>query len=413
MNLTKSETNNAIIVRLEDVRKHPNADRLKLAAVLGTQVIVGLDAKDGDLVVYFDSNLRLSDAYLKANNLYSNKELNADQKKSGYFGGNGRVRAQKFRGEMSNGLVMPLSSIDLVASHPNIATSVSVPSSEKLLVGNEFTHVNGIEICSKYIVPRNIPGQPGSRNRFRKTRRPMSFMFHQHWDTKQLMRCYHTIPTDSVAYIEEKIHGTSGRTGHMLTDTFRPWYKPWIQKRKWMTLSGTRRVDHIGSHMPVEREEIRLSLDGKLHQGETVYYEIFGYMKSGGMVQPGFPYGCEPGQYKVMLYRVTITTPDNFTFDLPREAVYHRTDELGMVKPALYERFTVSGDLARDCLIKSIADDYVHGNSAWANHMKEGVVVWFQQTDGTWSCFKHKSDEYYLNDDLMKEKNIGDIEDVL
>lgn len=29
--LTKAETNNAIVVRLTNVRKHPNADRLKLA----------------------------------------------------------------------------------------------------------------------------------------------------------------------------------------------------------------------------------------------------------------------------------------------------------------------------------------------------------------------------------------------
>ena len=68
--LTKSETNNAIITRLCNVRKHSNADRLKLATVLGAQVIVGLEAQEGDLVVYFDSNLRLSHDYLYNNNFY-------------------------------------------------------------------------------------------------------------------------------------------------------------------------------------------------------------------------------------------------------------------------------------------------------------------------------------------------------
>ena len=38
---TKEETNNAIVVKLNNVRKHPNADRLQLASVLGTTVVTG------------------------------------------------------------------------------------------------------------------------------------------------------------------------------------------------------------------------------------------------------------------------------------------------------------------------------------------------------------------------------------
>ncbi|MFH1547257.1 MAG: hypothetical protein ABIC57_02110, partial [bacterium] len=112
--MTKNDTNNAIVTKLCNVRPHSNADRLQLATVLGAQVIVGLDAKDGDLVVYFDSNLRLSHEYLHFNNLYSNKELNFDSTQKGYFGKNGRVRAQKFRGEVSNGYVAELGSLNMV-----------------------------------------------------------------------------------------------------------------------------------------------------------------------------------------------------------------------------------------------------------------------------------------------------------
>jgi len=408
--LTKGETNNAIIVKLENVRKHPNADRLKLATVIGTTVVVGLDAQDGDVVVYFDSNLRLSEGYLKANNLYSSKELNADPTKKGYFGNNGRVRAQRFRGEMSNGYVAEIDSLRyLVTQYLSLSHKGWCG---KFNVGDEFTAIDGIEICRKYIVPANMPGQPGSRNRTRKQRRPASFMFKQHWDTRQLMRCFHTIPDGTIMYLEEKIHGTSGRTGHMLTDTNRPWWKLWTPKRTWMTLSGTRRVDHIGSHMPEEREEIRRSLEGKLHQGEIVYYEIFGYTKNGGMIQNGFPYGCEHGQYKVMLYRVTITTPDDFTFDLSREAVYHRADELGMVRPVLIDKVRAD-QIDIQFTIDRITNEYVHGNAAWDNHMKEGVVVWYQQTDGMWTCLKHKSEEFYNYEDGLKENGVGDVEDNL
>ena len=153
MKLKKSETNNAIITTLANVREHPNADRLKLATVLGTQVIVGLEAKDGDLVIYFDSNLRLSHEYLHYNNLYSNKEMNADP---GYFGKNGRVRAQRFRGEISNGYVAELSSIDALA----VATGITdnnqrVYPSFSLKVGDEFTHIDDVEICSKYFAEKS------------------------------------------------------------------------------------------------------------------------------------------------------------------------------------------------------------------------------------------------------------------
>ena len=77
MNLQKSnDSNNCIITRLKNVRDHNNANKLKLATVLGCQVIVDLNAKEDDLVLFFSSNLRLSHEYLHYNNLYSNKELN-------------------------------------------------------------------------------------------------------------------------------------------------------------------------------------------------------------------------------------------------------------------------------------------------------------------------------------------------
>ena len=398
MNLTKGETNNAIIVKLENVRKHPNADRLKLATVLGTTVVVGLDANDGDLVIYFDSNLRLSEGYLKSNNLYSEKSNNADPEKKGYFGNNGRVRAQRFRGEMSNGYVAPINSL-----WPLVGVQATIMLKE----GDEFTHVNDVEVCRKYIIPRNLPGEPGSRNRTRKRRGPVSDMFKPHWDTKQLMRA-NNLP-GTTYYIEEKVHGTSGRTGNVLVNTYRPWYKFWVPKQKWSVISGTRRVEHIGSHMPVERREVENILAPNLHKGETVYYEIFGYQKNGSPVQSGFPYGCRPGEYKVMLYRVTITTPDGFTIDLPREAVYHRAEELGLLKPHVYFTGLYAYDQIQTLI--EMCSDLIHGNSAWDNHMREGVVVWYQERDGSWTCLKYKSDEFYLKEDTLKEQNIGDVED--
>ncbi len=101
--IDRSETNNAIIVVLENVRAHPNADRLQLATVLGTQVVVGMDSKSGDQVVYFESNLRVGHAYLHYNNLYSSADQNlADQSWSSDIIMKRRARAALGRARSSN-----------------------------------------------------------------------------------------------------------------------------------------------------------------------------------------------------------------------------------------------------------------------------------------------------------------------
>jgi hypothetical protein len=389
--ITKSDSNAAIITRLHNVRKHPNADRLQLATALGTQVIVGLDAKEDDLVIYFDSNLRLSHDYIHHNNLYSNKELNANPEIKGYFGKNGRVRAQKFRGELSNGYVAELYTIDFVGIHPILKD------------GDEFTHINGVEICSKYIVPAHVAIQRA------KEAKRKSVLFHRHWDTKQLMRELDSIPENVQCWIEEKIHGTSGRTAHLLCKTFRPWWKFWKPKEEWKVISGTRRMDNVEGHLPYERNVIERMVAPRLHKGEEIYYEIYGYDTKGQFIQTGYPYNCRPGEFKVMLYRVTITTPDGYCIDLDRETVYKRAIELGLEKPfgidiGLWERNNTD-------LVDSIVD-YAQGKSYIdAGTLLEGIVVWFEDENGNWTCLKHKSEEFLLDQDKQMEKEVGDIED--
>jgi hypothetical protein len=394
MNLIKSETNNAIITTLDCVREHPNADRLKLATVLGTQVIVDINSKDGDLVIYFDSNLRLSHDYLHYNNLYSNPELNVDTTKKGYFGKNGRVRAQRFRGEVSNGFVAELESL-----HEWIPGMAEV----NLKVGDEFTHINSEEICGKYFVPtKHTQGKP---------RLPKSDMFHRHWDTKQLMREKDRL-VPGILYVEEKIHGTSGRTGNVLCNTNRPWYKFWKPKQEWKIISGTRRVDDINYHIPSIRQEIERKVAPHLHKGEQIYYEIYGY-DGGKEIQSGFHYDCRGGEFKTMLYRVTITTPDGYSIDLNREQVYKRAVELGLEKPVPVIAWAMFEDSRTDDVCEQIIR-FADGKSELdAGTLREGIVIWFKDRDGNWEALKYKSEEFLLNQSKKTDENVMDIEDVL
>lgn len=418
MKLKKSDTsNNAIIVALANVREHSNADRLQLATVLGTQVIVGLEASNGDLYVYFDSNLALSHEYLHWNNLYSKQELNEDTTQKGYFGKNGKVRAQRFRGEISNGFAVPISTLFSLGAIKYYDDYVD------LIEGTEFTHIDDIEICRKFLVDK--ARQQGIGKKKKKKSRTYTDMFWKMWDTGHLMREAHRM-VPGVLYIEEKIHGTSGRTANVLYHRRRRCFQFWKPKITsfWNVVSGTRRKDAIKGHMKEERRDIHNKLAPHIHKGEELYYEIFGFQYSGKMVQKGYPYGCvykprawddpnEPLPYKVMLYRVTVTTEDGYRVDLPREAVYRRAEELGLEKPVLLHASHYVASGIQDLLLEAIRG-HAQGNSKLDDEtLLEGVVVWFKDCGGNWTCLKHKSEEFLMREDKHRDKGIGDIEDEL
>lgn len=419
MGIEKRSENCAIVVRLQNVRKHENADRLHLATVLGTQVIVGLDMKEGDLVLYFDSNLRLSPEYIKWNNLSSCGDLNADPSVKGYFPKSGKVRAQKFRGQMSNGFVAPIESLLYI---PELKDKVTSDDLGKINEGQEFTHVNGVEICSKYIIPHNIPGVSGSRSRSRKKKvRFIIKNFWQHWDTKQVMRNLHQFDNkDRVVYIEEKIHGTSGRTGYVFVKNNRPFWKFWIPKEEWKVISGTRHVDHIEGHANGVRKEVENKVKDHLHKGEQIYYEIFGYSGQ-SQIQKGFNYGCNLGEYKVLLYRVTITTLDGKCYDLDREQVYARAGELGMLVPT-YEKRLMNCDGIKEVCKNMTMINFVNVKEGGVpslrsnldnNTLFEGFVFWFQDDCGNWIALKHKSEEFLEFISKQMDEEIEDPEDNL
>jgi len=416
MKLKKSETNNAIVTILANVRKHPNADRLKLATVLGTQVIVGLEAKDGDVVVYFDSNLRLSHEYLHYNNQYSNPEMNADTSVKGYFPKTGRVKCQRFRGEVSNGYVADLSSLTSIGLVKYNCDTLPIT---ELKVGDEFTHINDVEICSKYLAEKSGGVQCGAGKK--KKSRVSTNMFWKMWDTKHLMREMHRIVPGTL-YVEEKIHGTSGRTANALYRRKRRWFQFWKPKVTsfWKVVSGTRRVDGTYGHMGKERREIHEKLAPHVRKGEELYYEIYGYHRSGRHVQKGFIYGCEDREYKVMLYRVTITTEDGYRIDLDREQVYRRAEELVLEKPVLLDIFLETEHTKWDDPAEITKDrcdmiaELANGQSALdPDTLREGIVVWFKDCSGNWTCLKHKSEEFLMLDSRNKDKGIGDVEDEL
>jgi len=114
---------NVPVVRLENVRPHPNADKLELCDVLGYQMAIPKDKyKDGDIVVYFPADVLLPDEWSEkfgVKNFLRGKEKN-------------RVGKIRLRGEPSFGLV------------------VSIPEGQNWNVGDNVAEFFS---CQKYTPP--------------------------------------------------------------------------------------------------------------------------------------------------------------------------------------------------------------------------------------------------------------------
>lgn len=198
----------AVIAKLVNVRAHPNADRVALATVCGNQVVVGLNARESDLGVFFPDDGVLSIDMAHANNLFNDGSLNKDDTKTGYFSNPPRVRAQNFRGEKSYGFWIELESLTW--------TEVDLSTLEE---GFQFTELNGHEVCRKYINPATLRAAHGSAKAKAKARVAKRFAaLKEHFDTKQLRQEIGSIPEGSVLYLTEKVHGTSGRTGNVIAE---------------------------------------------------------------------------------------------------------------------------------------------------------------------------------------------------
>lgn len=379
----------AIICKLSNIRKHPNADRLMLATVQGYQVIVGLNVKDGDLGVFFPGDGQLTKQHLLANKLYATNP-DTGEKMGGYFDANGRVRAQKFRGQISDGFWQPAAAFDWCGGL-------------NLKVGTEFDYLNSYKICQKYYTPATIRNmnKSNSKKKQKKTTYPY---FQEHYDTKQLRNNAYSIPKGAIIHVSEKLHGTSGRTGYTLPSTSYGKIVNFIRNllgisEKWTYVSGTRRVvlHKIKGQLNkgyYDTNDFRTKIHDQianlgLYKGETLYYEIVGFTDLGKNIMPKhsvvdkglakhygdkitYTYGCKQGQCKFYVYRITQLTPDNKIIELSWDQLVARCNQLGLAVVPELDCFVYEGNTGK--LLDRI-DKLTFGSSTLdENHIREGVV---------------------------------------
>ena len=406
-------------------------DNLVAGHCHGYQVLVGKDTPDGALGLFFEAGGQLSEEFATANDLVRRKDENGNPA-GGMFEENRRVKSIKLRGRKSEGFWTPLTSL------PSENGAFSI---ETLQEGDQFDSFNGVPICQKYITAgtRTQSGRASA-----KAQRECA-MFRRHVDTEPLRKNLHLIPDGSVVTITEKLHGTSFRYGYVLDDVpiKRNWFMSMVAKllrwpttkQEWCNLNGTRRTilerydgpDFYGNDQ--FRVNATKGLEGKLLPGEVIYGELVGWTESGTPIMAQqdtrglkdksiskafgdtitYTYGCEPGQCKLYVYRITRTNEAGQVTEYDDELMRSRCDSLGLNAVPFLDVVSITSQADRDHLVE-YADQLVDGDGtdalpSWtdSSHPRKGVVLRIDHPTFPTVWLKHKNFIFGVLEGWLKE----------
>lgn len=335
MKLVKSKNANinylAKIIDIQSFTPHPDPEttKLKLAHVDGFNIVVGIDSEPG-IYVYFPTSCEINPQLLAYGNLYRHTEKNnKPESKAGFFEDNGRVKAIKLRGVVSEGFLMDWT----------LFYNFIVENTNKEIEPDINTEFDSIEdsgksfwICKKYIVQTTIKSPKESRyqKRVKRFNRVIDTQFRFHYETSQLRKIPTFIKSDDLISVSNKWHGTSGISAYVLCKKPVKWYKFW------------KKYDIDYDYLYASRSVIKNANYNKtvskgyydcdvwkyaddyvrpfLQRGMTAYYEIVGFLPNGGYIQKNYDYGCIPPKneqdykpevnFKVRIYRITLTNVD-------------------------------------------------------------------------------------------------------
>ena len=372
----------AKIVRINQFKPHtdPEVTRLKACVVDGFNILCGIDSQPG-LYVYFPTACCLNPDFLHYANLYRHKELNADPEQSGMFEDNGRVKAIRLRGELSEGFILP---VTMLENYILSVTNVDLTCEE----GTEFDiveHDGKTFWINKKYIPKNTQKAPGS-GMGKTAKQPKGIdkiienQFRFHYDTTLIKKCPHVIKPNDLISITEKVHGTSGISARVLCnpDAYAKWYEKAMVKV--MNFFGSKAsmapvYDYIYASRTVIKNRFfnKKASDGfygvdvwkyadeilkpLLQKGMTIYYEIIGFLPNGGYIQKNYDYGYMPPKegekyehkkhFGIAVYRITLTNPDGHVHEFSAREVQQWCYQMG-ISPVIEYYYGFAKDLYPD-----------------------------------------------------------------
>ena len=271
------------------------------------------------------------EAYFSAEDEYKRQA----KAKCGFFSRNGRVRMIRFRKTPSMGFLF---GIDEMCKFCPKVKDVNL----EYYLNMDFDTVDGELFVKAYIPPVKEPSKRGDKSVKRNKKlnrfdRMIEGEFSFHYDTAQLGKNMKLIKPSDVVDISTKCHGTSVIFSNTLIKN--P-IKIALYKRLWNkfvdkfnVFTSTRFIDYVidygnvySSRTVIKNQYINKDVTdgyynydiwGKaneiikpyLDKGMTVYAEICGYAGD-KMIQKGYDYGCNLGEFFIMPYRITTKTND-------------------------------------------------------------------------------------------------------
>lgn len=440
----------AKIVKIDNFHKHsdPEVTKLKCCCIDGFNIITGIDSEPG-LYVYFPTACCINPKFLSYANLYRHGELNVDQTKTGMFEDNGRVKAIRLRGELSEGFIIPI-----VVLENWVMSTVNVEL--KVEEGTEFDsieHDGKTFWVNKKYIPKNTrtSGAPGSGNSG-KGKQPKGLdkiienQFRFHYDTVLIKKCPHVLHPNDLISITSKVHGTSGISAYVLCKQ----ELNWKQKiARWLTGEEFDKYDYLYSSRSVIKNQyynrnVQSGFYGVdvwkyaddivrpcLSKGMTAYYEIIGFLPNGGYIQKNYDYGCLPPvgdeaytygkHFKVQIYRVTITDVSGKVHEFSAREVQLWAQMVGLVPVEQYY-YGYAKDLYPDLdpsehwnenFLSKLANDknfYMECNSPTCDNKvpHEGIVIKIENMKS--EAFKLKCFKFLDGEGKALDKGEVDIE---
>jgi hypothetical protein len=255
------------------------------------------------------------------------------------------------------------------------------------------------------------------------------------------------------------MHGTSGRTGYLpkLVGYKRTFWDKIFRREgtpiyDWGYVTGTRRCvindfnDGGGFYGDnAFREPHARFFEGKLHKGETVYYEIVGFTNTGTPIMASvanskisdkeftkqygktttFSYGCDPKgggtadtpeelnvtpQSACYVYRMTMTNEDGDVVEYTPDFMRYRCEQMGAkCVPVMWRGFipeTYNGEFEHFTpgdFAEERAEKFYDGpDPIGKTHVREGVVVRIVNRP-KFCAYKHKNFSFKVLEGIAKD----------
>ena len=259
------------VCTVDEVRRHPDADRLDIIKIKGWECITGRDDHvPGDTVIFVPPDSLVTDSFVN--------EFNVTYLKGK---GKNRIGAVKLRGEWSEGLV--------------------VPNKEGFKVGENVASF--YEIIKYEPIQPPTPGKGGSRRGDKHTRakyRLYGSLFPKYTHIENVKNFPDILEEGEEVVITEKIHGTNFRAGlvplqggklyKLLMKLFGQSHRFLIGSRNVILDHDTKRTTFYGDNVYAKAAKM-WTLDVVIPEDYIVYGEIYGRNTNGSAIQKNYEYG--------------------------------------------------------------------------------------------------------------------------